>query len=193
MAICDAHYRFIMVDMGEAGKESDGGIFSNSNFGQRLAGKSLHLPQPTALPGTNDIAPYVFVGDALRADLLRPFPGHNLSEKQSVFNYRLSRARRIIENSFGILASQFRIYRQSIHSSPERVVAYIKATIVLHNYLRSNESSVYCPPCFTDGEDGQGNTINGEWRTIANNAQSSGLGRIGRTGSNRGSWEAEGM
>ena len=87
----------------------------------------------------------------------------------------------------------FRIYRQLIHSSPERVVAYIKATIALHNYLRSNESSVYCPPCFTDSKDGQGNTINGEWRMIANNAESSGLGRIGRTSSNGGSWEAEGV
>ncbi|XP_003389732.2 PREDICTED: putative nuclease HARBI1 [Amphimedon queenslandica] len=191
MAICDAHYRFIMVDIGEGGKESDGGVFSNCTFGQRLMEQSLQLPLPNALPGTSVVAPYVFVGDEafpLRPDLLRPFPGSNLSEKQSVFNYRLSRARRLIENSFGILASRFRIYRQPIHSSPAKVVAYVKATIVLHNYLRLHESHVYCPPCFTDREDNEGNIINGEWR---DNHSSLGLERIGRTGSNRGSWEAD--
>lgn len=125
MAICDANYRFIMVDIGEGGKESDGGVFSNCNFGQRLNEQSLQLPLPNALPGTSDVAPYVFVGDeafSLRPDLLRPYPGSNLSEKQSVFNFCLSRARRHIENSFGILASRFRIYRQTIHSSPAKVV-----------------------------------------------------------------------
>ncbi len=36
------------------------------------------------------------------------------------------------------------------------MVAYTKAAIALHNYLRTTESSVYCPPGFTDGEDGEG-------------------------------------
>jgi hypothetical protein len=31
VAICDAHHRFIMVD---AGRHSDGGILSNSEFGK---------------------------------------------------------------------------------------------------------------------------------------------------------------
>ena len=135
-------------------------------------------------------APHVFVGDEafpLRTDLLRPFPGLGLTEAQSIFNYRLSRARRIIENSFGILAAKFRIYRKPIHSSPDRVVAYVKATIVLHNYLQATESSTYCPPSFTDREDSHGNIIPGEWRAFGD---SQGLQRVGRTGSNRGSWIA---
>ena len=74
----------------------------------------------------------------------------------------MSRARRIIENSFGILVARFRIYKRPINSTPDRVVAFVKATIVLHNFLRAKESSVYCPPQFTDGEDGEGNIDNGE-------------------------------
>ena len=73
-------------------------------------------------------------------------------------------ARRIIENSFGILASRWRIFRHPIIANPGHVVTYTKAAIALHNYLRTTESSVYCPPGFTDAEDGVGNIINGSWQ-----------------------------
>ena len=43
---------------------------------------------------------------------------------------------------------------------------YLSGTdIALHNYLRTTESSVYCPPEFTDGEDGERNDIEGAWQT----------------------------
>ena len=169
LAICDANYRFILVDIGEAGKESDSGVFSNSVFGQSLESNALPLPQPSDIVGDE--------GFPLRNNLLRPYPGRNLSENKAIFNYRSSRARRIIENSFGILAARFRIFHHPINATPDKVVAFIKATIVLHNFLRVRESSVYCPPGFVDGEDGEGNVILGEWRTQTGNA--SAMQRIG--------------
>ena len=47
---------------------------------------------------------------------------------------------------------------------------------------RTTESSVYCPG-FTDGEDGEGNAIEGAWRT--DNEQSSGMEPVQCTSSNR--------
>jgi hypothetical protein len=54
--------------------------------------KNLIFPHQENLTSTNDL-PYVFVGDeafALRKDLLKPFSQKQLTNKRTVFNYRLS-------------------------------------------------------------------------------------------------------
>ena len=99
-----------------------------------------------------------------------------------MFNYHLSRARRVIENTFGILASRWRIFRRPMIAEPDRVTIYTKAAIALHNFLRTVESPLYCPPGFVDSEDGMGNSIPGTWR---NEEQPTGLHSVSRTGSNR--------
>ena len=43
---------------------------------------------------------------ALRAWMMKPYPNRGLTEKERVYNYRLSQARRVVENAFGILASR---------------------------------------------------------------------------------------
>ena len=187
LAVCDAHYRFTLVDVGDNGRHSDGGVLSNSDFGQALENGTLSLPSDRPVPGSTEPSlPFVIVGDEafpLKPNMLRPYPGRNLPEPEAIFNYRLSRARRIIENSFGILAARWRIFRRPIIADPTKVVAYTKAAIALHNYLRTTESSVYCPPGFIDGEDGAGNVIEGSWRDDEDPA--TGLEPLRRAGGNR--------
>ena len=43
--------RFILVDIGEVGRHSDGGVLSNSAFGHALEEGMLSLPAPPPLPG----------------------------------------------------------------------------------------------------------------------------------------------
>jgi len=63
-----------------------------------------------------------------------------MSSSDILMPFRLSRARRCIENCFGILASRWRIYRQAIIASEETVNAIIKATVVLHNFIKNKET-----------------------------------------------------
>nr|CAB3251798.1 putative nuclease HARBI1 [Phallusia mammillata] len=151
LAVCDAQYCFTMIDIGDLGRHSDGGVFANSEFGKRFMSGDLNVPSQACLPNTSVCVPYCIVGDAafpLRQNLMRPYPGKNLPADKSIFNYRLSRARRVIENTFGILATRWRIFRRPIIAKPERVVAFTKAACCLHIFLqiksRQNVRNAYC-------------------------------------------------
>ena len=63
------------------------------------------------------------------------------------------------------------------------MILYTQAAIALHNYLRTEESSVYCPPGFIDSEDGCGNIVEGAWRQDEDG--NTGMQSISHTGSNR--------
>jgi len=53
-AVVDANYRFLAIDVGAYGKESDGGIFSHSNLSQQLLENgALNANQEKVLPGSN--------------------------------------------------------------------------------------------------------------------------------------------
>lgn len=140
LAVVDAHYCFQVIDVGGYGRNSDGGTLSNSRFGEGLIDGTLDFPEDAVIPGAEHRGrmPFVLVGDEafpLHRHLLHPFPGHNISRKKRIYNYRLSRARLTVENSFGILSSQWRMYRRVVELDPDKVEHCVKDTCVLHNFL----------------------------------------------------------
>ena len=149
LALANANYEFIMCDVGTNGRLSDGGVLENTKFGELLSEEKLDLPEPAKPENSNRVLPYVFIGDeafALRKDFLKPYSSKDLTVERRIFNYRLSRARRIIENVFGIMASRFRIFSSPINLKIANIGKVVLACCVLHNYLRRQCSASYLPP-----------------------------------------------
>lgn len=146
LALVDAYYRFTYVNVGINGRISDGGVFRESNLSHALFNDSLNLPKSHELSGRNIKVPFVIVADdafPLSTRLLKPFPQRNLSQDNKIFNYRLSRARRIVENAFGILANRFRVLLNPIPLAPHKVELITLASVALHNYLATENWTLY--------------------------------------------------
>lgn len=154
MALIDSRYRCLYVSYGSPGSESDSQIFNASNL-RRLLERRI-LPE-------NDF----IVGDdafSLQPYLMKPFSGHRLTKEQRIFNYRLSRARNVVENFFGMLTNRFRIFLHPIGLNPATVEKVIKVVCIIHNYLldqpgyllhnavdRWDRNNVFYPGSWRDG------------------------------------------
>ena len=68
---------------------------------------------------------------------MKPYSARNLTREERIFNYRLSRARRVVENAFGILANRFQVLLTTMQHHAETVRLIVKACILLHNVMRS--------------------------------------------------------
>ncbi|XP_060866068.1 putative nuclease HARBI1 [Metopolophium dirhodum] len=141
--VCDAKYKFISVDIGAYGRQSDSGIFTESNIFKNLEAKSFNVPNYRPLPNTTTPMPFVLLGDQgypLKEYLLRPYPfDKNLDSAKETFNYRLSKARRMIECTFGILVSKWRCLKTELQMNPEHVDIVIKTICLLHNIIIDKE------------------------------------------------------
>ena len=140
MALVDANYRFIYIDVGSCGRNSDGGTFQKCSLNQGMQENSLNIPAPSELPKAVELGklPYVKVADEafpLEASIMCPYPGKKMSYEQSIFNYRLCRVRRIVENAFGILSARWRVFHTKINLPPSFVISIVKAACCLHNFL----------------------------------------------------------
>ncbi len=166
MAVADSQYRFLYANVGTQGRVSDGGLFAHSDLRKAMDQKVLNMPPAEPLPGTDIEMPYMFIADEaypLRTDLMKPYPSRHLARDQRIYNYRLSRARRVIENAFGILANRWRVFLSTIHLDPVAVTKITLAALALHNYMREHAPDTYIPQALADTEDTEHHIIP-EWR-----------------------------
>lgn len=146
MVLADSNYKIIYFDVGSRGRSSDGGVFKNCSFFKSI--NQLNIPPMRTLPNSNNpiLMPFVIVADnafSLTNFLMKPYSSHDLTQRQKIFNYRISRARRVVENTFGIMANRFRILKTSINLKLTTIKICIAAVCALHNFLLTEKSSEY--------------------------------------------------
>uniref|UniRef100_UPI00358FCE16 CUB and sushi domain-containing protein 3-like n=1 Tax=Myxine glutinosa TaxID=7769 RepID=UPI00358FCE16 len=123
------------------------------------------LPEPEPLPGDDKPMPFSLIGDdafALRTWMQKPYSFRGMNKKQCIFNYRLSRARRVVENAFGILSNRFRCLLTLMCLNKKNVESVVLTACVIHNlisYRKPGRINVEA-----DNEDANHEVVPGTWR-----------------------------
>ena len=145
LPLVDGNYKFLWVDVGVNGAISDCSDFNQSRLKTALENDNLGFPEPDPLPADDcDILYFLIRDDAfpLRKWLMKPFSHHNLEHEEHIFNYLLSRARRIVENAFRILTSRFQCLLTTLRQEPQTVGSIVLAYCCLHNLMRMRYPSI---------------------------------------------------
>lgn len=165
LGIADANVRFISLDFGSPGSQSEGGTFKDGKLKDTC--KSDIFSPAFELHNCGISLPYFSLGDdafALDVILMKPFPHRSAMGDEKIFNYRLSRARRIVENAFGLLCAKFRVLLKTLELDVSNAMQVVRACLALHNFLLTRKDQFYSPSGFLDTEDDPGNVIPGKWR-----------------------------
>ncbi|XP_022181356.1 putative nuclease HARBI1 [Myzus persicae] len=173
MAIVDDNYCFRYVNVGCNGRFSDGGVFQNCEISKAL--ENNLLPNGGFIVGDDafPLKPYLF----------KPYSLKQLTLSEKIFNYRLSRARRIVENAFGILVGKFRVFEKPIACDVSTVDKIILACCALHNWLRITNKNYFSRGLVDEENLDEYKIIEGSWRFQSHN----GLLPISNAGSNHSS------
>ena len=96
--------------------------------------------------------------------MLKPYSERYLDQDQLVFDYRLSCARRVVENLFGIMAKRFLCRLGTLEVHTGKAISISKACLTLHNLLRDHYGVARHE---VDEEDKNNELVPGAWRTDA--------------------------
>ena len=99
---------------------------------------------------------------------MRKYPLRVLPHEKRIFNDHLSRSRRIVENTFRILASKFRVFLSPTHLAPKNVEKVTLTSCVLHNFLREKPVRYIRPGLFDREDEHTDRVIEGNWRSDMN-------------------------
>ena len=85
-----------------------------------------------------------------------------MTDDERIFNYRLSRARCVVENVFGILANRFQVLLTTMNHALSTVRLIVTVCMCLHNLMRMRYPSLQNHQL--DHEDANCNHVPGRWR-----------------------------
>ena len=143
MAMVESRYRFIWGSCGFPGNSHDAIIFQSTALWENLKGDDF-IPDIGHKVADITIRPLV-TGDPafpFQPWLLKPYTNAILTEKQTYFNYRLSRARMVTEGAYGQVKGRWRVLLRKNESEPFQVKKTTLACMVLHNICNEKGDAI---------------------------------------------------
>ena len=140
-AVVSYDYTITDVNIGWPGSVHDARVLVHSEL-YRKAISGEHLPPASAKCISGVQVPPYLIGDAaypLKTWLMKPFPDRGLSNNEKTLNYRLSRARMVVENAFGRLKGRWRRLMKRNDMTLDNIPVIIAACCVLHNICEKNQ------------------------------------------------------
>ena len=117
MAVVDADYKLMWIDIGGFASQSDAQIYNQSELKECLQDGSIGHPPPCPLPNDIQDFPYFLLGDAHTSQ--NHNSGHHLTGEDMIANYRISRARGLVKNAYGIMVQRWRVPLSTMQQVPE--------------------------------------------------------------------------
>ena len=134
-AVVDHEYIFRDICVGRPGSVHDARVFVNSSIYKKITEGVLDGEGCRIILGKQ--IPLCLVGDSaypIQTWLMKPFTDNpNLTPQQKWFNYRISRARIVVENAFGQLKARWRRLLKRNDMAIEHIPTVISACCILHN------------------------------------------------------------
>ncbi|XP_067139320.1 uncharacterized protein [Centruroides vittatus] len=143
LAVSDAKYMFTYINVGSPGRNNDAHIFKNSNSLLTCLQNINSLELGERIGG--EVVPPLIIGDSafpLQPTLMKPFPSKTEDEMEKTFNFRLSRARRVVENAFGRLKARFRRLSKRMDNRIDISKRIIKTCCILHNLCEKRDDPI---------------------------------------------------
>ena len=143
-AVVDSTYLFRDVVVGWPRSVHDARVFSNSAiFRKGNEGKLFPSNLSKELNG-EEIPPVILADPAypLLPWLMKGFDAKgDLSRKERLFNYRLSRTRMTIENTFGRWKSRFIWFGKRVDMEVKNIVTAVLVSCILHNICEAQNNN----------------------------------------------------
>ena len=139
----DAKYRFIWSSCGYPENSHDSIIMQSTSLWDEITQGKIIPEIAKRVDGVN--VPPLVIGDSafpFQTWLMKPYTNAVPTQKQSYFNYRLSRARMVTEGAYGQLKGRWRVLLRKSESSQNSARTVTLACIVLHNICIDRRDSV---------------------------------------------------
>ena len=134
-AVVDSRMMFMDVSTGWPGSIHDARVLRLSRVFREIGNGNI-LTRPVEMINGINVKPLILGDPAypLRPWLMTPFPMVGaLTAAQQRFNYRLSKARVVVERAFGKLKNRWRCLLKQLEESTDRVPKTIITCCILHN------------------------------------------------------------